>query len=91
MIEPTPGRVVWYHPANEHDAKALSVSPGATLAAHVAYVHNSRLVNLMVIDTNGNPHSGTSVQLLQDDDKPMAGASYCEWMPYQKGQAANHS
>lgn len=92
MIEPTPGRVVWYRP-NESDAATLGYDahgPDA-LAAIVAYVHSPRMVNLMVIGPTGNPHSRTSVQLLQDGDAPVVGASCCEWMPYQKGQAAKHA
>lgn len=89
MIEPTCGRVVWYRP-NEHDAKELG-SGAQPLAAHVAYVHGPRMVNLMVIDPNGNPHSRTSVTLLQEGDALMQGASYCEWMPYQVGQAKKHA
>lgn len=86
MIEPTVGRVVWYRP-NEHDGKALSAGT-QPLAAHVAYVHSATMVNLMVIDSNGRPHSRTSVALVQEGESPMPGSSYCEWMPYQKGQAA---
>jgi hypothetical protein len=45
------------------------------------------MVNLMVIDEAGAPHSETSVYLRQDgSDTPQH--NYCEWMPYQKGQAA---
>lgn len=89
MIEPTTGRVVWYRP-NDPDAKILGAC-GQPLAAHVAYVHNARLVNLMVIDPNGHPHSRTSVTLLQEDDISMVGASFCEWMPYQVGQAKKNA
>ena len=45
-------------------------------------------MNLSVIDANGVPHSRTSVELIQDACPAPGGASYCEWMPYQKGQAA---
>lgn len=89
MIEPTPGRVVWYQP-NDYDRKVLNAGD-QPLAAHVAYVHNSHMVNLMVIDPNGNPHSRTSVSLVQEGESPMVGASFCEWMPYQVGQAKKHA
>jgi hypothetical protein len=45
-------------------------------------------VNLAVFDSNGVSHSRTSVQLVQaGEDKPEHGY-FCEWMPYQVGQAA---
>ncbi|MBF5006826.1 hypothetical protein ISG32_21500 [Diaphorobacter sp. NR2-3-3-1] len=40
------------------------------------------------MDANGNAHSRTSVPLVQDGDSCPANGYYCEWMPYQKGQAA---
>jgi len=78
MIKPTVGRVVWFYG---------SKAPEEPLAAIVAKVHSDQLVNLMVIDQNGGTNGRTSVQLLQDDDKPEADF-WCAWMPYQLGQAA---
>jgi hypothetical protein len=86
IIQPTPGRVVWYHP-DEHMAQARFAS-APTLAAIVAFVHSDRMVNLTVLDALGNTHSRTSVLLVQDGDTAPDGGEYCEWMPYQKGQAA---
>jgi hypothetical protein len=83
MIEPTVGRVVWYRPNETEQIKS-----DQPLAAIVAYVHNPRLVNLAVFEPNGNHHSRTSVTLVQEGDAYLAGSSFCEWMPYQKGQAA---
>src|SRR6266487_3740884 len=81
MIEPTVGRVVWFH-------SPTSDQPQAAL---VAYVHGSRLVNLLVVDKNGSPYQATSVQLLQEDDVPAAaGVPYAEWMPFQKGQSVRN-
>jgi hypothetical protein len=40
-----------------------------------------------MFDAGGNLFPRTSVWLRQDDDPPPTGM-YCEWMPYQKGQAA---
>lgn len=98
MISPTPGRMVYFHPGT-HDSLRAQVPDGRPLAGQIAYVWNDRMVNLQVLDTNGNPHSRTSVQLLQDDDKPsvcgegVPGVTVLEfghacWMPYQLGQAA---
>lgn len=90
MIKPTVGRVVWYRP-NETDAITLGVGLGRQpLAAHVAYVHSDTMVNLMVIDPNGYPRSRTSVRLMQEGLPALAGESFCEWMPYQVGQAKKH-
>lgn len=79
MITPTNGRIVWFSPANY---------TGDPLAAIVCHVHSDRMVNLLVIDSGGQTVAVTSVPLLQDDDRPPAGQRYCQWMPYQKGQAA---
>ncbi len=76
MIEPTVGRVVWFHEALARN----------TLAAIISYVWNARLVNLAVFGVNGNCYGATSVKLLQPGDVAPQG-SYCEWMPYQIGQA----
>ena len=83
MIKPTVGRVVLFNQMTPN------VFPGSheTRAAIVAHVHSDRLVNLMVIDANGDTHSRTSITLVQaGDEKPTY--AHCEWMPYQQGQAA---
>lgn len=84
MIKPTVGRVVWYYPSADHKA--------APYAAIVAHVWSDTCVNLGIFDSNGIPMSKppTSVRLLQEgEDKPAAG-DFCEWMPYQVGQAKRH-
>lgn len=86
MITPTNGRVVLYHPGGfdsitQHDK-------AKPLAAMIAHVWNDRMVNLIVFDSNGQPHGRTSVPLMQDGDATDQPGAYCEWMPYQKGQAA---
>lgn len=89
MIKPTVGRVVWFYPS-------ISIEPGFTyhgggqpLAAIVTHVWGDRMVNLTVADSNGVTHGKTSVALMQGDEPhtPPHGY-YCEWMPFQKGQAA---
>lgn len=57
------------------------------LPAIVIYVHNDYAVNLCVFDANGVPHGRSSVVLVQPG-QPAPHAGYCEWMPYQKSQAA---
>ena len=86
MIKPTIGRVVWFHPST--NSNEAGFTPAAICAAIVAYVHSDTCVNLAVFDGNGVCHSKTSVTLIQDDQQPLELGYYCEWMPYQKGQAA---
>ncbi len=88
VIAPTPGRVVWFYPA-ENDPLFVA-GYAEPRAAIVARVWNDRLVNLTVFDADGNPHPRTSVFLIQPGD-PTTASSHCRWMPYQIGQAAKHS
>lgn len=85
MIEPTIGRIVWYTPAPNSPEDFSDQK----LAAIVTYVHSNNMVNLAVFDSNGNSHSRRSISLLQDDETETQGP-YCEWMPFQKGQAARY-
>lgn len=87
LIPPTVGRVVWFHPAaNGAEAGFAPPAAGTPLAAIVARVWSDTCVNLTVFDANGAPHSRTSVLLVQDG-QPAPDGYYCEWMPFQKGQA----
>jgi hypothetical protein len=89
MIQPTIGRVVWYHPSTGDPdlAKFSQAHEGKPFAAIVAHVWSDTCVNLCVIDPNGQTLGRTSVFLWQGDtDRPSN--TYAEWMPYQKGQAA---
>lgn len=57
------------------------------LAAIVTHVWSDTCVNLAVFDSNGVSQGRTSVTL--EHGAPSLNASrYCEWMPFQKGQAA---
>jgi choline dehydrogenase-like flavoprotein len=84
MITPTPGRIVWYWPA---DTDPTPKFRGEALAAIVARVISDRQVNLTVFRADGLTYGRHGVQLLQDGDKRPEGG-FCEWMPFQKGQAA---
>ena len=82
MIKPTIGRVVWYYPLGD-------TSDEQPLAALIAHVWSDTCVNLAVFDSNGIASNQTSVFLYQNEpntEKPSS--SFCEWMPYQQGQAA---
>jgi hypothetical protein len=85
MIKPTIGRVVWFTPSKYSD---LPSSGGQALVALIVHVHSDKLVNLAVFDSNGYQHPVTSVDLIQDGEQKPVEGGYCEWMPYQKGQAA---
>ena len=87
MIKPSIGRVVWYrHDAVNDQGMARDVTQ--PLAAIITHVWHERMVNLVVFDANGTPFSRTSIALVQEGDPQPPGQRYCEWMPYQKGQAA---
>lgn len=78
MIKPTIGRVVWFHPTELE-----------THAAIITQVWGDEMVNLVVFDYDGNPKGETSVWLWQGEGAniPKPTIRYCEWMPYQIGQA----
>ncbi len=91
IIKPTIGRVVWFWPG------AIAIPSAAEdffyddtsqpCAALVAHVIDERTVNLAVMDQTGRVFSRQRVKLIQDgDERPLQ--YFCEWMPYQKGQAA---
>ena len=85
-ITPTVGRVVHYIPGenDDHMAKGGGDQP---LAAIVTHVWNDRMVNLVIFDANGVPYPKTSVTLVQPEDIEQPEAGFCQWMPYQVGQA----
>ena len=83
VIKPTIGRVVWFWLNNEA-CYAENAQPNAAL---VTFVHNDDTVNLVVFDRNGDGQARTVVHLWQGEG-PRPSGPHCEWMPYQKGQAA---
>jgi hypothetical protein len=52
----------------------------------IAHVWGDACVNLHVFDQNGVGHNFTSVPLHQEGE-PRPDGYFCEWMPYQIGQA----
>lgn len=90
MIEPTVGRVVWYF-AGVNDVRlhkdGVDVQPAH--AALVVDVADNTTISVCAFGRDGYPNARTYVRLLQNGDKPPTdGSSWCEWMPFQKGQAA---
>jgi hypothetical protein len=94
LIAPTVGRVVWYRP-NENDLNSgMQKFDDQPFNAHVVYVWGNFVVNLVVMDHAGGSFIRTSVPLRQEsDDAPEIsdGERFCEWMPYQIGQAKKHA
>lgn len=95
MIKPTVGRKVWYRPQGPADdimvrgaAHPEDGPLGAPLDATIVCVHSDTRVNLVVFDANGIMHQRCSIELVQPNCERMTTGSFCEWMPYQKGQAA---
>jgi hypothetical protein len=84
MIKPTVGRVVLFHP----DVPREASQPDKTLAATVANVWSENCVNLTVHNEDGTTRPVTSVRLVQAGEAPPVAGPWCEWMPFQKGQAA---
>ena len=92
IIKPTIGRKVWYR----HDGNPTTDIMGGMLHpiaysdqpmdATVIYVWGDRMVNLRIVDHAGNAFSLASITLVQEGDATPGGC-YCEWMPYQQGQA----
>lgn len=87
-IVPTVGRKVWFRPA-------FSLEEEQPLDATICYVipgsgqgGEDFLINIAYHDANGNPASAQRIPLFQgaEHEKPW-GDNFCEWMPYQVGQA----
>lgn len=89
MVFPvTVGRVLWYYPGK---FDGIAHTPGEPLAAVVCRVFSDRMVNVRVIDQNGDAHARTSVALVQDGDAFNPDNAHCKWMPYQKQKMAEES
>lgn len=93
-IVPTVGRVLWFRNGSQIGATDIDQLQGNAqhqpMKAMVLYVHNSRCVNVEVVDHGGGRHIYTSCTLRQDMD-PAPSGPYAEWMPYQVGQARKTS
>ena len=91
-ILPTVGRVVWFTPSRSFTPPDfLTIDQDKPCSASVAYVWSDSLVNLTVSDHYGKTFPMTSVQLVQVDEPRPENGYFCEWMPYQVGQAAKHA
>lgn len=86
-IEPTIGRRVWYRPDARMGATNFHILGDQPMDAGIVFVWGQRLVNLDVTDHAGVHHAFTSVTLLQPGDKEPENGGFCQWMPFQIGQA----
>lgn len=81
MTEPTIGRKVYYF--DPTTTSLTSHDRSKPFDVNIVYVWSSTCINIAGFDHNGNLFSRTSVPINE-----TAGASaWCEWMPYQQGQA----
>lgn len=87
IIKPTVGRVVLFWDLDRAD---VDNEHAQAEAAIVAYVYSDRMVNLSVFDHVGKQRGVTSVPLIQPGDVRPSAGGFCEWMPYQIGQAAKY-
>lgn len=91
-IPPTVGRIVHFHlggtePIPDPGRSNFRLADNDLYAATIAAVVTPTLVNLTVSDSWGNTFGRTNIPLVQEGEEHPAGA-WCEWMDYQKGQAA---
>ena len=92
--KPTIGRRVWFRPSAAFLASnpiLTQFNPEQPMDAGIVYVHHDHMVNLIVTDHVGKTLAVPSVPLLAghyvaDEDTDVY--CCCEWMPYQKSQAA---
>lgn len=83
MIDPTPGRMLWYWPTASEKSDSDDSQPRAAVVCHVTC---NELVTLSVFSDLGTPYTKTDVVLAHDRE---AGPGEAEWMPHQLEQARN--
>ena len=86
-ITPTIGRVVWYWPTMQDMAEGMVGGGNQAVPALVCHVWTDTMVNLSIMDANGVQFPKQSVDLIQPGSPIREERGYCEWMPYQIGQA----
>lgn len=101
ITPPSVGRKVWYRPSKFDMQGPVPMTISGSLPdgnihpldATVIAVWGDRCINVLVTDILGKQFPVLSCTLLQEGDEPpkdldgnVAGR-YCEWMPYQLGQA----
>ena len=86
LIEPTVGRILWYWNSPDQ-AQDPAYEP---MAAMIVHVHSWHKVNLITWDNFGNSTTRENCRLMQEGAVQSFPTlhGFCEWMPYQVGQAA---
>lgn len=85
-IPPEIGRKVWYFVNNPGGLNGLvQLDPAKPFDVNIVYVHSDTLVNIAGFDHNGTPFARISVPI---NAVGPGATAWCEWMPYQLGQAA---
>lgn len=96
LITPTIGRKVWFWPVQE-DLEEGVVDLSADeyfrqpLDATIVYVHGDQLVNLHVLDHEGNAWKFEKVLLLEGSRPESFPVRCATWMPYQLDQAQKNA
>ena len=85
-ILPTVGRKVWFRRNGAYKEGMVELGSTTPMDATVVYVWEPDMVNLLVTDHVGNQFQINNVTLVTPDH-PGVTHWYCEWMPYQIGQA----
>lgn len=87
-LRPTIGRRVWFFCDERYGQSGLHINDHAQPCdAGIVYVWSDELVNLDVTDHHGNHHAFTSVTLVPPGEERPTRGYWCEWMPFQVGQA----
>lgn len=84
IIQPTISRQVHYFPNKGEPVNVRHEEQ--PFAATVCCVHNDRLVNLQIIDHEGNAYGRRNVKLVQPGEPHPATGAFCCWMGFQIGQ-----
>lgn len=92
LIQPTIGRKVWFYPQQEDLDEGLKVLNEESffaqpLDATVVFIWGDSLVNLHVLDHEGNAWKFEKVILLPDYRPESFPVRCATWMPYQLNQA----
>lgn len=88
-IDPTIGRKLYmFYSASSPLPPGMVVQDRTKpLDANIVWVNSSTNVNLAGFDHIGNPFRQTSVSLTPAGAHGNGNSVWCEWMPYQVGQA----
>ena len=83
MIEPTVGRIVYYHSKDKPDQSLAAIITGVVSSPNRAGMTLAYYVNLAVFGFSGDYKARTNVRLVQPGEQLRSADHYCEWMPYQ--------